>query len=155
MTAVLVIEDDEDNRQLLRDLLERAGFDVLAASDGQHAVELARNAEAVILDLSPPRQPGIDVCRALRADPDVAGLPVVLLSDRAADHQVRAGLAAGADSYLIKPFSPAELVARLWHLIKPNAENTIALAAAESLHAARRSGASRPPAPAAAAARSE
>jgi DNA-binding response OmpR family regulator len=154
MTAVLVIEDDEDNRQLLLDLLGRAGFEVHASSDGEHVLELARQAEAVIVDLSAPGQSGVDVCRVLRADPAGARLPVVLLSDRAADYQVRAGLAAGADSYLIKPFSPAELVAQLRHLITPDAASTVAVAAAASGHAGRRSGASRPSAAAAGSARS-
>jgi signal transduction histidine kinase len=140
MASVLVVEDDADNRQLLVDVLGRAGFEVHLVGAAGHILQLAREADAVIVDVSPPGESGLDVCRLLRADPAIVWLPVVLLCGHAAD-QVHACLAAGADSYLVKPFSPAELVAQLRHLVEPTAESTAELAATAYLHAAHRTGA--------------
>jgi DNA-binding response OmpR family regulator len=139
MPTVLVVEDDQDNRQLLVEALHRAGFATRSTGDGRSAAGLARTAHAVLLDVSLPGWSGLDVCRQLRADPATAGLPVVLVSGHGVDQQVRAGLAAGADRYLVKPFSPAELVAELRRLLDPAA---VASAASErARYATYRSGA--------------
>jgi len=141
MTNILIVEDDADIRQLLVDVLGRAGFAPRALDDGTHVQRYAREADAVILDVSLPGRSGLDACRSLRADPATARLPVLLLSGYTTDEQIRAGLAAGADAYLVKPFSPAGLVAQLRHLVDPSAASTAALAAVASLQGAYRSGA--------------
>lgn len=137
--TVLVVEDDADNRQLLVEVLRRAGFATTSTGDGQHALDLARTAHAVLLDVSLPGRSGLDVCQQLRADPATAALPVVLVSGHAVDRHVQAGLAAGADRYLVKPFSPAELVADLRRLLDP--ATAAATAADRVRYAAYRSGA--------------
>jgi DNA-binding response OmpR family regulator len=110
---VLVVEDEPTLREGLRDLLEAAGHRVVAVGDGLDAVDrgLAEPFDVVLLDLMLPRLPGIEVCRRLRtARP---ALPIVMLTARGAEDEKVAGLAAGADDYVTKPFGVRELLARL------------------------------------------
>jgi CheY-like chemotaxis protein len=91
--------------------LESCGHDVIAVENGALAVEqcVAARPDLVVLDLMMPGMSGIDACRAIRSDPAVADTPVILLTARAQAADVEAGLAAGADEYVTKPFSPREL----------------------------------------------
>ena len=113
--TVLVIEDDPANRALLTALLERAGYRAVTASDGPSglaaALEIAP--DLVLLDVGLPGMDGLEICRRLRADPRTVTLPVVLLTGRTSVDDVVAGLDAGADDFLAKPFREAELLARL------------------------------------------
>jgi DNA-binding response OmpR family regulator len=115
MTAILVADDDEDIRELVLFKLEAAGFDVTAVDNGLSALETARNRppDLVLLDVMMPGLSGIDVCRALRAEEATAQLPVILLTARAQEGDVQIGFGAGADDYVVKPFSPKELVSRV------------------------------------------
>jgi DNA-binding response OmpR family regulator len=108
-STVLVVEDDREIRELVRRYLERAGFGVLTTGSGVQALDLlARNAaELVVLDLGLPDLDGIEVLRA--AD----GVPVVVLTARGEVADRIAGLRLGADDYVVKPFSPTELVLRV------------------------------------------
>jgi DNA-binding response OmpR family regulator len=106
--AVLVVEDDDAVRGLIRLVLARGAFAVREAADGDAALALAR---AGGVDLVLPGCSGLAVCRALAADPATAGVPVVLLTGLADEALCRLGLAAGAVAYLTKPFSPAALLA--------------------------------------------
>jgi two-component system phosphate regulon response regulator PhoB len=110
--SVLVVEDDGDIRDLLSFRLSRAGFSVHEASDGESglAAVAAIRPDVVLLDWMMPGMDGLEVCRRLRADPDTAAIPVVLLTARARDLDVERGLAAGVDAYIAKPFTPAELL---------------------------------------------
>ena len=110
--TVLVVDDEPKLRQLVRDYLEREGYVVLEAGTGQRALELARAARPalVVLDLGLPDLPGEDVARLLRDDSAVA---VIVLTAKADEASRVAGLRAGADDYVTKPFSPRELVARI------------------------------------------
>lgn len=113
MTAtVLVVDDEKKLRNLLRDYLGREGYAVLEAADGQTALDLARAArpDLVVLDLGLPGLPGDEVARLLRKDSDV---PIVMLTAKAGENDRVAGLRLGADDYVVKPFSPRELVARV------------------------------------------
>ena len=109
---VLCADDDRDILALVGLRLERAGFRVVQASDGQQALDLARELrpDVVVLDVMMPRLTGTEVLSALRADPDTAGLRVVLLSARAQEADVSRGLDAGADAYLAKPFQAPDLL---------------------------------------------
>lgn len=110
---VLVVEDEPTLREGLRDLLEAAGHRVVAVGDGLDAVDrgLAEAFDVVLLDLMLPRLHGLEVCRRLRtARP---ALPIVMLTARGAEDEKVAGLAAGADDYVTKPFGVRELLARL------------------------------------------
>jgi DNA-binding response OmpR family regulator len=117
--VLLVADDDEDILLLVELRLTLSGFDVVSARDGEEALQLARERrpDLAVLDWMMPRANGVDVVRALRADDETSELPVLLLTARAADDDVREGLAAGADDYLHKPFSPHELVARVRSLL--------------------------------------
>jgi DNA-binding response OmpR family regulator len=111
-TTVLVVDDEKKLRNLLREYLEREGYAVLEAADGQMALDLARAArpDLVVLDLGLPGLPGDEVARLLRKDGD---LPIVMLTAKASENDRVAGLRLGADDYVVKPFSPRELVARV------------------------------------------
>jgi len=109
--TILVAEDDPNIAALVARYLEREGFKALVATDGEQALELARRGPAlVVLDLMLPKVDGWEVCRALRARSDV---PIVMLTAREDEADRVAGLVLGADDYVVKPFSPRELVERI------------------------------------------
>lgn len=112
MRTVLVVEDEPQIAALVRDYLEHAGFGVMGAADGEAALALARRTrpDAIVLDLGLPGMDGLDVVRALRRDSSV---PIVILTARGDETDRVAGLELGADDYVVKPFSPKELVARV------------------------------------------
>lgn len=117
---ILVVDDDEAIRTQLGWQLEAEGYTVTLATDGSQALkELAAQApDLVVLDLSMPGVTGLDVLRQLRAHSTLRGLPVIILSGRSTESDRIAGLDAGADDYLIKPFSPGELAARVRSLLR-------------------------------------
>jgi len=118
--VVLLIEDEADVLELVRYHLNKAGFRVLEAQDGRAGLALAR-AQAphvIILDLMLPEMPGEQVCRALKADPATEKIPVVMLTAKAQPEERVAGLEMGADDYVIKPFSPRELVLRVQAVLR-------------------------------------
>lgn len=112
---VLVADDDPDIRALVTIKLKRSGFDVVDVGDGQAALDGVRERppDLVIVDLMMPKMSGIEVCQALRADPATTDIPVIMLTARAQESDVARGFAQGADDYIIKPFSPRELVRRV------------------------------------------
>ena len=116
---VVCADDDEDILSLVTLRLERAGFDVAKARDGDQAVETvrARRPSLAILDVMMPKRTGYEVLAELRADPSLAGLKVILLSARVQEADVERGLDAGADAYLAKPFKAPELVAKVQELL--------------------------------------
>ena len=112
MRTILVVEDEPRIAGLVRDYLEHAGFAVLTAGDGAGGLALARarRPDAIVLDLGLPKVDGLDVIRTLRADSSV---PIVVLTARGDETDRIIGLELGADDYVVKPFSPKELVARV------------------------------------------
>ena len=112
---VLVVEDDPVVRELIEWKLAAAGHEVLLAEDGEAGLSRARSdkPDAVIVDWMMPKLTGLEVCQAIRADADLAATPVLLLTARAQESDVEKGYAAGVDDYLMKPFSPRELLTRL------------------------------------------
>jgi two-component system alkaline phosphatase synthesis response regulator PhoP len=112
---VLVADDEPHLLRLVKFRLEREGYDVLIATDGDEALELARRErpDLCVLDVMMPKRSGFDVLRELRADPECAGMKVIMLTARAHDRDVDAGFALGADDYITKPFSPQELRVRV------------------------------------------
>ena len=109
---VLCADDDHDILALLAIRLERAGFRVEQATDGEQALSLARELQpdVLVLDMMMPRLSGTEVLGVLRGDEATAAIPVVLLSARAQEADVERGLEAGADAYLAKPFQAPELI---------------------------------------------
>ena len=117
---VLVVEDEAALVTLLRYNLEREGFEVIEARDGEEALLLAkeRRPDLVLLDWMLPLVSGIEVCRQLRRLPETRAVPVVMLTARGEEADKVRGLDSGADDYVTKPFSPGELVARLRALLR-------------------------------------
>jgi CheY-like chemotaxis protein/phosphoribosyl 1,2-cyclic phosphodiesterase len=123
-TTILLVDDDPDVIDLLKETLADEGYKLLSANDGEAALVLARSQrpDVVVLDWIMPKRDGLSVCRALRADPDprLADIPVILITGRADAADTAAGFAAGVTDYLTKPFKPSHLLARLeaW-LLRP------------------------------------
>ena len=117
---VMVIEDEKEIRELIRYNLEREGFRVYAASDGEEGLRRlnASRPDAVVLDLMLPGRNGLEVLREVRGSPATRDLPVMVLTARSAEMDRLLGFENGADDYLTKPFSPRELVARLHALLR-------------------------------------
>jgi two-component system alkaline phosphatase synthesis response regulator PhoP len=112
LTSVLVVEDDLQIARLVRDYLEHAGFTVSVVGDGGAAIASARgkHPDLMVLDLGLPTLDGLDVARAVRR---FSNLPIIVLTARGDESDRIVGLELGADDYLVKPFSPKELVARV------------------------------------------
>jgi DNA-binding response OmpR family regulator len=113
--TVLVIDDQRELAELVRRALEREGFDVILATNGESGLRVARDhrPDLVVLDLTMPDLDGLEVCRQLRADPRRSTMPIIVLSARASAADRALGLEIGADDYVIKPFEARELVARV------------------------------------------
>ena len=116
-TRILTVEDDERIRTAVRMALEDEGWDVVEAESGEAAVDLfvAQPADVVLIDLMLPGMDGFELCRSIRRSSDV---PIVMVTARADTHDVVAGLEAGADDYVTKPFQPKELSARIRALLR-------------------------------------
>lgn len=116
-TRILTVEDDERIRTAVKMALEDEGWQVDEADNGEHALELflAHPSDVVLIDIMLPGIDGFEVCRSIRRSSDV---PIVMVTARADTHDVVAGLEAGADDYLTKPFAPKELSARIRALLR-------------------------------------
>ena len=118
--TVLIVEDEAPLVTLLRYNLEKEGFAVCSAGDGEEALlQIAENKpDAVLLDWMLPLVSGLEVCRQIRRSPSSRSLPIILLTARGEEADRVRGLDSGADDYIVKPFSPSELVARLRAVIR-------------------------------------
>lgn len=119
MARVMVVEDDPDIALLIAHKLRSAGHEVAVVGDGAAAIVAIRSShpDLIILDWMLPGLNGIEIATAVRADDDLQGTPILMLTAKAQDADVERGFAAGADDYLQKPFSPRELVARVERLL--------------------------------------
>lgn len=124
--TVLVVEDDEDILTLVTKRLRLDGYEVVEARDGEEGLELAREWQPsiAILDVGLPTIDGLEVLRRIRADEQLSGMLVVLLTARAQEADVRRGFEAGADAYVRKPFSPTRLSESVSELVKRQASGT-------------------------------
>jgi DNA-binding response OmpR family regulator len=109
--TVVLAEDDVDIRDLVQIVLEGLDLSVTAVGNGAEALEECRRLKPrlLLLDITMPIMNGLEVCREVRADPELKDLPVILMTARAQASDVQAGMDAGADTYIIKPFGPIEL----------------------------------------------
>jgi len=125
--TVLVAEDDEDILSLVSKRMRLDGYEVIEAQDGEEALALARERQPdiAVLDLGLPGLDGIDVIRQIRADDQLSGMIVVVLTARAQEGDVRRGFDAGADAYVRKPFSPTKLSESVSELVKRQASGTV------------------------------
>lgn len=117
---ILIVEDEEDIRELIRYNLDREGFDVIAAATGEEALVAARarRPDLVLLDLMLPGIQGLEVCRRLRSGPETAGVPIIMVTAKGEEADIVAGLEMGADDFVTKPFSPRELTARVRSVLR-------------------------------------
>ena len=121
MTHKILIADDEPNILIsLEYLMQREGFTVSLARDGQQALDaiLRDPPDLVLLDVMMPRKGGLEVCQEVRADPRLKGVRILMLTAKGRDTDAAKGLALGADAYVTKPFSTKDLVARVRDLLR-------------------------------------
>ncbi|MDE0877781.1 MAG: response regulator transcription factor [Sphingomonas bacterium] len=124
--TILVVDDDPHIRQLLVFALDKAGLGAVEAADGETALVLvaARSPDMVVLDINMPRMDGLETCRRLRAESDI---PILFLSSRDDEIDRVLGIELGADDYVVKPFSPREVVARVMAILRRTAADPPAL----------------------------
>jgi two-component system phosphate regulon response regulator PhoB len=125
MPTALVVDDDPDIRGVVEYMLEQAGFQVYVESEGQAGLERAKDLrpDVVLLDWMMPGMTGVEVCIALRTDTDMDSMAVILLTAKARESDVQLGFAAGADEYIVKPFSPRQMVAQVQAVLeRPRAQ---------------------------------
>jgi two-component system alkaline phosphatase synthesis response regulator PhoP len=123
MAKVLIADDQPNMRQLVRLTLESGHFEILEASDGDAALAVARaeRPDLLFLDWTMPGLAGVEVCRALREDPDTAGMRIVMLTARSQDSDRLHAQEMGADDYITKPFSPIQLLEKVRDVLGPEA----------------------------------
>ena len=112
---ILVVEDQEDNRQILRDLLTKAGFDMIEAENGEDAVALAQASrpDLILMDIQLPILDGYEATRRIKADPDLKSIPIIVVTSYALSGDEDKARRAGCDDYVAKPFSPRQLLAKI------------------------------------------
>lgn len=115
MATILVVDDEEPIQELLRFNLEKEGYLVCVAKDGQEALKQVENdqPDLLVLDLMLPGMDGLEVCRKLRSNPRFQQIPIIMLTAKGEEIDKVLGLELGADDYMTKPFSPRELLARI------------------------------------------
>ena len=112
---ILVVEDHEENRQILRDLLAHAGYEMLEAHTGEDGVTAATRdrPDLILMDIQLPGIDGYEVTRRIKADPALRAIPVIAVTSYALSGDDQKALAAGCDGYVTKPFSPRALLAKI------------------------------------------
>jgi two-component system, cell cycle response regulator DivK len=110
---ILVVEDTEDNRRILRDLLTRAGFELIEAVDGESGVSMAteHRPDLILMDIQLPVFDGYEATRRIRANPETRSIPIIAVTSYALSGDESKALAAGCDGYVAKPFSPRKILA--------------------------------------------
>ncbi|MFP3959895.1 MAG: response regulator [Spirochaetaceae bacterium] len=136
--TILVVDDETDILELITYNLETHGYTVVTVQSGEEALRRVNDTEPdlIVLDLMLPGQDGLSVCRALKADPATAAIPILMLTAKSEDSDVVRGLELGADDYLTKPFSPKVLVARIRAVLRRRSERG-ELGAAKSIRAGK------------------
>jgi two-component system response regulator MtrA len=121
VTKILVIDDDNALREMVGIVLENAGYQSVFCADGAHALPIFNHEQPdlVLLDVMLPGEDGVSVCRKIRQD---SGVPIIMLTARGETEDVVQGLEAGADDYVVKPFQPNELIARVKARLRPMSE---------------------------------
>jgi DNA-binding response OmpR family regulator len=115
MTKILIAEDEPDIRDLIAFTLRFAGYEVVTGINGEEAVQLARKElpDLILLDVRMPKMTGYDACKEIKADKTLKDIPVLFLSAKGQEAEIRDGMEAGAEEYLLKPFAPDQLTERV------------------------------------------
>ncbi len=124
MAKILIAEDERDIRDLITFTLKFAGHDVVAASNGEEAYNLAQEVlpEIILMDVRMPRMTGYEACKAMKQIESIRNIPVVFLSAKGQESEVQTGLEVGAVDYILKPFSPDQLTVRVSQLLEKYAK---------------------------------
>ncbi len=124
LNKLLVVEDEDDIRELIAFNLEMSNFEVLKARDGEEAIQIAEKElpDTIILDVMLPGMDGFEVCRYLKKNVSTKEIPIIMLTARSEDSDVVTGLELGADDYITKPFSPRILIARVHAAVRRRSE---------------------------------
>jgi two-component system, cell cycle response regulator DivK len=112
---ILVVEDQEDNRQILRDLLGSAGYEMAQAWDGEAGIAAAKQQrpDLILMDIQMPQMDGYEATRRIKADPELKNIPVIVVTSYALSGDEGKARAAGCDAYVTKPYSPRQLLAKI------------------------------------------
>jgi two-component system cell cycle response regulator DivK len=112
---ILVVEDQEDNRRILHDLLTSAGYEIIIAEDGQEALDVARRERPnlILMDIQLPLVDGYEATRRIKADPTLRAIPIIAITSYALSGDEAKAKAAGCDAYVAKPYSPRALLAKV------------------------------------------
>jgi DNA-binding response OmpR family regulator len=121
MAKILVAEDERDIRDLLTFTLNYAGHEVVSVANGEEAVEAALREmpDMILMDVRMPKMTGYEACQKIKLNKAIQHIPIVFLSAKGQEAEIRTGLDAGATEYLLKPFAPMELTARVHELLVP------------------------------------
>jgi DNA-binding response OmpR family regulator len=127
--SILIIEDHADIIEILKYNLAREGYELYVATDGMQGVKEAREKRPslILLDLMLPKMDGTEVCKLLKSKPETSTIPIIMLTAKGEESDVVLGLGIGADDYVVKPFSPKELVARIKSVLRRSQEQVAAL----------------------------
>jgi DNA-binding response OmpR family regulator len=122
MTKILIAEDERDIRDLITFTLRFSGYEVVAASNGEEAVTLAVQEvpDLILLDVRMPRMTGYEACAKIKENEKTKDIPVMFLSAKGQENEIQNGLSAGAIEYLLKPFAPDQLTARIQEILARN-----------------------------------
>ncbi len=119
MKKILVVEDTEDNRQILRDLLSMAGYEMVEAHDGAEGVRQAteHKPDLILMDIQMPVMDGYEATRRIKANPDLKSIPIVAVTSYALSGDEEKTRAAGCDAYIAKPYSPRQMLAKVREIL--------------------------------------
>jgi two-component system alkaline phosphatase synthesis response regulator PhoP len=120
MTRILIAEDEKDIRELVVFSLDFAGFEVIAAIDGQDALEkaIASKPDLIMMDVRMPRMTGYEACVQMKQMDELKDIPIVFLSAKGQESEIQTGLEAGAYEYILKPFAPDDLIGRVKQIVQ-------------------------------------
>ena len=120
MAKILIAEDEQDIRELVKFTLSFAGHEIIATSNGEEAYQKALETlpDLILMDVRMPRMTGYEACEKLKANDTTKNIPVVFLSAKGQESEVNTGIAAGAEEYILKPFSPDQLTERIREVLE-------------------------------------
>jgi len=115
MAKIVIAEDEPDIRELIAFTLRFAGYEVITGNNGEEGYQLTKSErpDLVMLDVRMPKLTGYEACKRIKAESELANIPVIFLSAKGQENEIEQGLAAGAEEYLLKPFAPDQLVDRV------------------------------------------
>ena len=115
MAKIVIAEDEPDIRELIAFTLRFAGHEVIAGSNGEEGYDLTKkeHPDLSMFDVRMPKMTGYDACKKIKADPEIAHIPVIFLSAKGQENEIEQGMEAGAEEYLLKPFAPDQLAERI------------------------------------------